>query len=166
MEHMKRIDPSLLDTLTGQAAVSPRMRAHHNLHPQLDDPVQRLCIAMEPGTYVRPHRHSVPETWEILLVLRGAVALLMFDDKGQVRERIELAAGNEVAAVEIPANAWHAVASLTAGTVVFEVKQGPYVPIAEANYASWSPADGEPAQRLEAWYHHAKVGDTYPERQA
>lgn len=160
---MKRIDPSLLDTLAGQAAASPRMRAHHNLHPKLDDPVQRLCIAMEPGTYVRPHRHSEPETWEILLVLRGAVALLMFDDKGQVQERIELATGNEVAAVEMPANAWHAVASLTPGTVVFEVKQGPYVPIAEANYAPWSPVDGEAAQRLEAWYHHAQAGDICPE---
>jgi len=163
MEHMKRIDHPLLDTLTGQAITSPRMRAHHNLHPELDDPVQRLCIAMEPGTYVRPHRHSDPETWEILLVLRGAVALLMFDDKGQVQERIELTTGKEVAAVEIPANAWHAVASLTTGTVVFEVKQGPYVPIAEANYAPWSPADGEAAQRLETWYHHARAGDICPE---
>jgi cupin fold WbuC family metalloprotein len=163
MEHMKRIDHQLLDTLTGQAATSPRMRAHHNLHPELADPVQRLCIAMEPGTYVRPHRHSDPVTWEILLVLRGAVALLMFDDKGQVLERIELATGKEVAAVEIPASAWHAVVSLTAGTVVFEVKQGPYVPIAEINYASWSPADGEPAQRLEAWYRQARAGDIWPE---
>ncbi|PJB05525.1 MAG: cupin fold metalloprotein, WbuC family, partial [Hydrogenophilales bacterium CG_4_9_14_3_um_filter_59_35] len=100
---MKRIDKILLTTLSTQAAASPRKRAHHNLHPQLDDKVQRLCIAMEPGTYVRPHRHNQPETWEILLILSGAVALLIFDDSGRVLERIELAAGGEVTAVEIPA---------------------------------------------------------------
>ena len=157
---MKRIDKQLLTTLSTQAAAAPRLRAHHNLHPQLDDSVQRLCIAMEPGTYVRPHRHAEPATWEILLVLSGAVALLVFDDNGKVTERIELAACGEVSAVEIPACSWHAVASTQPGTVVFEVKQGPYIPIAEANYASWSPADGAAAQRLEAWYHTANAGDT------
>ena len=159
---MKRIDQTLLTTLSTQAAASPRKRAHHNLHPQLDDPVQRLCIAMEPGTYVRPHRHMQPETWEILLILSGAVALLIFDDSGKVLERIELATGGDVTAVEIPANTWHAVASLKAGTVVFEVKQGPYAPITEVNYAPWSPADGEQAESLEGWYHQAQVGDAVP----
>ena len=159
---MKRIDQTLLTTLSTQAATSPRKRAHHNLHPQLDDPVQRLCIAMEPGTYVRPHRHMQPETWEILLILSGAVALLIFDDSGKVLERIELAAGGEVTAVEIPANTWHAVASLKAGTVVFEVKQGPYAPISEVNYAPWSPAEGAQAEVLEGWYHRAQAGDSVP----
>jgi cupin fold WbuC family metalloprotein len=157
---MKRIDQTLLTTLSTQAAASPRLRAHHNLHPQLGDPVQRLCIAMEPGTYVRPHRHMQPETWEILLILSGAVALLIFDDSGKVLERIELAAGGEVTAVEIPANTWHAVASLKAGTVVFEVKQGPYAPISEVNYAPWSPAEGEQVEALEGWYHRAQAGDS------
>lgn len=160
--HVKRIDQALLATLSTQASASPCKRAHHNLHPQLDDKVQRLCIAMEPGTYVRPHRHMQPETWEILLILAGAVALLIFDDNGKVLERIELAAGGEVTAVEIPTNTWHAVASLKAGTVVFEVKQGPYAPINEVNYAPWSPVDGVPAESLEGWYHHAQAGETIP----
>ena len=159
---MKRIDQTLLTTLSTQAATSPRKRAHHNLHPQLDDPVQRLCIAMEPGTYVRPHRHMQPETWEILLILSGAVALLIFDDSGRVLERIELTAGGEVTVVEIPANTWHAVASLKAGTVVFEVKQGPYAPISEVNYAPWSPTEGAQTEVLEGWYHRAQVGDSVP----
>jgi len=157
-ERMKRIDKILLTTLSTQAAASPRKRAHHNLHPQLDDKVQRLCIAMEPGTYVRPHRHNQPETWEILLILSGAVALLIFDDSGKVLERIELAAGGEVTAVEIPANTWYAVASLKAGTVVFEVKQGPYAPINEANYAPWSACGRDRRNRWRA----GSLGDTVP----
>jgi len=159
---MKRIDKTLLAALSTQAAAAPRLRAHHNLHPQLDDPVQRLCIAMEPGTYVRPHRHMQPETWELLLILSGAVALLLFDDSGKVLERVELVAGGEVTAVEIPANTWHAVASMKTGTAVFEVKQGPYAPISEANHASWSPTEGAAAQQLEAWYLTARMGDRAP----
>ncbi|MDD5329608.1 MAG: WbuC family cupin fold metalloprotein [Sulfuricella sp.] len=159
---MKRIDRQLLTSLSAQAAAAPRLRAHHNLHPELDDPVQRLCIAMEPGTYVRPHRHSDPASWEILLVLSGAVVLLVFDEDGRVTERTELSACGEVGTVEIPAHTWHAVASTQPGTVVFEVKQGPYKPIAEANYAPWSPADGDAARALTAWYGTARPGDAAP----
>ena len=72
---MKLLDNALLDTLIGKAKDAPRKRAHFNLHPELNDPVQRLCIAMEPGTYVRPHRHSDPETWEVLVILRGSLGL-------------------------------------------------------------------------------------------
>lgn len=159
---MKRIDRKLLSELSTQAAISPRQRAHHTLHPRLDDPVQRLCIAMEPGTYVRPHRHMQPETWEILLVLSGAVALLSFDENGIVLERIALEAGGYTTAVEIPSGTWHAVASLQTGTVVFEVKQGPYEPISENNYARWSPASGPETAHIEAWYHRARAGDAIP----
>jgi len=55
---IKQIDNKLLDDLTAKAVTSPRKRAHHNLHDALEDPVQRLCVSIEPGTYIRPHRHA------------------------------------------------------------------------------------------------------------
>src|SRR3990172_8115296 len=114
---MKRIDTALLDSLTKQAKESPRHRAHFNLHPELNDPVQRLCIAMEPETYVRPHRHSDPESWEGLMILRGSLALNIFDENGKVVERIILNAQGPVTAVEFPRNTWHAPVSLESGTI-------------------------------------------------
>ncbi|HLW73476.1 MAG TPA: WbuC family cupin fold metalloprotein, partial [Gammaproteobacteria bacterium] len=51
---MKIIDRLLVATLHHKAANAPRLRTHHNLHPSHDDPIQRMCMAMEPGTYVRP----------------------------------------------------------------------------------------------------------------
>lgn len=157
---MKRIDTTLLDSLTKQARESPRHRAHFNLHPELNDPVQRLCIAMEPGTYVRPHRHSDPETWEVLMILRGSLALTIFDEHGSVVERTILNAKGPVTAIEFPRNTLHAPVSLESGTIVFEIKQGPYKPIAEHNSASWAPAEGNPgaAQFLD-WCRNAKAGD-------
>jgi cupin fold WbuC family metalloprotein len=160
---MKLIDTAVLNSLTIKARESPRKRAHFNLHPELNDPVQRLCIAMEPNTYIRPHRHSDPESWEVLMILRGSMAILFFDDKGTVLERMVLTAGGQTTAVEFPKNTWHAPTSLEPGTVVFEVKQGPYKPVEEINLAPWAPAEGDPeTTRFLEWYKQAKAGDAPP----
>lgn len=157
---MKYINAELLDSLTAKAKESPRKRAHHNLHPELNDPVQRLCIAMEPDTYIRPHRHSDPESWEVLTILRGSLALLFFDDQGNVLERLVLRAGGNSLAVEFPKESWHAPISLESGTVVFEVKKGPYK---APEMFPWSPAEGtSEACQLLQWYRNAKPGDTAP----
>jgi cupin fold WbuC family metalloprotein len=160
---MKQIDDALLDSLTRKAKDSPRKRAHHNLHPDLGDPIQRLCVAIEPGTYIRPHRHASPDTFEVFMLLRGSAVFLSFDDDGMVNERSVLKAGGPVMAVEIPSKTWHAMASLEGGTVFFEIKQGPYVQPSQHNVASWSPAEGEQfAPKFEAWYRTAKAGDAPP----
>lgn len=160
---MMQIDRKLLDDLTVKAITSPRKRAHHNIHPVLEDPVQRLCVAIEPGTYIRPHRHADPLTWEVFLMLRGSAAILFFDSSGRVNERIVLAAAGPVHAVEIPAGIWHSVASLEPGSVFFEVKQGPYKAPLAGNSAAWAPAEGDGACAVfEAWYRKAQPGDTPP----
>jgi cupin fold WbuC family metalloprotein len=160
---VKRIDNALLDSLIAKAKDAPRKRANFNLHPGLTDPVQRLCIAMEPETYVRPHRHSDTASWEVLLILRGSLALLLFDDKGAVLERTVLSAGGPITAIEFPQDTWHVPVSLEPGTVVFEIKQGPYKPIAEINSASWAPAEGNPGvEQLHAWYKTATTGELPP----
>ncbi len=152
---MKQITDSLLDALTEQAKTSPRLRANHNLHEELSDPIQRLAIAMEPDTYVRPHRHV--HTWEMLTPLRGRFVVLFFDDAGVVTRRTVLGEGCSV--IEFPANTWHAVLSLDSGGVIFEVKRGPYVAQTAAEFAGWGPeAEGA---AMNAWYAKAQVGDRF-----
>lgn len=111
---MKYITFSDMQQQSDAAARSPRLRAHRNFHPELTDPVQRLAIAMEPGTYIRPHRH--PHTFELLLALSGRFVVLTFDDLGYVTRRIVL--GEECTALEMDAGTWHAVLSLDAGGVI------------------------------------------------
>ena len=156
---VQQITPQQLDALSAQAQGSPRRRANLNLHPRLDDPIQRLAIAMEPDTYVRPHRH--PHTWELLYPLRGRFVVLHFDEAGTVTRRSVL--GEDALTLETPAGGWHAVLSLDVGGVIFEVKHGPYQPILDADYAPWSPAADAPAGAVAAtlaWYATARVGDT------
>lgn len=152
---MKQITPALLDQLGQQAQQSPRRRANHNLHPELADPIQRLAIAMEPDTYVRPHRH--PHTWELLTPLRGRFLVLYFDDSGIVTARTIL--GEDCAMLENPAGQWHAVLSLDSGGVIFEVKHGPYRAIGEEDYLPGSASEGEAVGKTLDWYAEVKVGD-------
>ena len=154
---MKQISASALDQLVCAAQASPRRRANLNLHQTLDDPIQRLAIAMEPDTVVLPHRHR--QTWELLLPLRGRFAVLLFDDDGVVTGRCVL--GESTAMLEMPAGQWHAVLSLDAGGVIFEVKHGPYRPLDGGDFAPWAAA-ASPA--LLGWYGSAQPGDRFVER--
>ena len=81
---MIKIETKLLDTLTESAKNNPRKRMNYNFHPQLDDPIQRLLNALEPGTYLPPHRHLNPDKEEIFMVLRGKLVLIEFDDFGSM----------------------------------------------------------------------------------
>jgi cupin fold WbuC family metalloprotein len=156
---LKLITPAMLDALSQQAQDSPRRRANLNLHARLDDPIQRLAVAMEPDTYVRPHRH--PHTWELLYPLAGRFVVLHFDEAGTLGARTVLGVDSRV--IETPVSGWHAVLSLDPGAVIFEVKHGPYQPIAEADYAPWSPAAETPeAAALIAWYATAQPGQRWP----
>jgi cupin fold WbuC family metalloprotein len=97
-------------------------------------------------------------------MLRGSAVFLSFDDSGRVMERIVLDAAGPVHAIEIPAGAWHSVASLETGTVFFEVKQGPYKAPLAGNAAAWAPEEGDSeCARFEEWYRKAQVGDTPPQ---
>lgn len=153
---MKTITLSDMQQQSETAANSPRLRAHRNLHPELSDPVQRLAIAMEPGTYVRPHRH--PHTFELLFALSGRFLVLHFDNQGTVTQRVVL--GEACKALETEAGTWHAVLSLDPGGVIFEVKHGGYQPVAAQDSAAWALAEGEPGTaELMRWYAQAQIGD-------
>jgi len=154
---LKQLTDTALAELTSQALQSPRLRANRNLHEESSDPIQRLAIAMEPETLVLPHRHL--HTWEMLLPLRGRFVVLCFDDGGTVTSRTLL--GEGCAVIEMPMGTWHAVLSLDSGGVIFEVKHGPYDPQTASDFATWCAADAD-AQRLNAWYAQAQVGDRFP----
>ena len=158
---MKLIDQNLVASLQAKAKAAPRLRTHHNFHPSHEDPIQRMAMAMEPGTYVRPHRH--PDKWELLLIVSGDMGVLTFDDAGKVLTRTRLTAGGATLGLENPANTWHGIVTLTPATVVFECKTGPYVPTAEQDFVPWAPPEGHArCAEFERWFKDAKVGDMPP----
>ena len=128
------VDRAAIDQLASEAAASPRRRAHLLLHTDHADLVQRLLIALQPGTYVRPHHHSVQ--WEMLVLLQGGAEVLSFSEDGRLLARIRMNAAARI--TQIPVGAWHGFVVLKPNTVVMEIKPGPY----RANeFAAWAPAE-------------------------
>lgn len=147
---MEIIDKSLLDRTSAEARKSPRLRMNHNFHREMSEQVHRLLNAMEPGSYVRPHRHLNPDKEEIFLLLRGRVAVFTFDDAGHITETQIIDPLSGVYGAEIAAGVWHCLIVLEPDTVVYEVKAGPFAPLTAENMAPWSPdaADAEGAREF------------------
>jgi len=94
---------------------------------------------MEPESYIRPHRHLDLLKDETFMIVRGRLGILIFEDNGEVKEKLLLEADGENIGVDIPAGLFHTAVSLAAGTIFFEAKAGPYVPLTEAEKAGWAP---------------------------
>ncbi len=131
----------LFDRLTEQAAASSRLRTNYNFHA-LSDSFQRMLNVVEPGSYIRPHRHRNPPKGESFIVLRGAIAFFTFGDDGRISEAAVLKPGSEAVGVDIEPGIWHCFAALEHGTVVFEAKNGPYDPATDKEFPAWAPAEG------------------------
>jgi cupin fold WbuC family metalloprotein len=141
----------------------PRLRAQHEFHESFHDPIQRFLNAVEPGSYVRPHRHSGSDRWEWFQAVMGAAAILIFDGTGKVHDRVEVRAAGPVYGAEIPPGAWHTLVSLARATVLFEFKPGPYEPLTDKDFAGWAPPEGDAScPRFVSWYETAAVGDLPP----
>ena len=125
------IDNVLLDKLTAQAQESPRFRMNLDLRKSDADLSQRMLNAIEPGSVVPIHRHRT--TSETVVVLRGRVVEEYYSSDGAVEAAFELAAGGAICALNIPAGQWHTLRALDPGTVILEMKDGPYEPIQECD---------------------------------
>jgi len=142
-ESVRIIDQKTIRATSERAFASPRKRMNFNFH-QLDDQVQRMLNAMEPETYVRPHRHVNPPKIECFLVLRGKCTVVIFDDIGTITDCVPLD-GKENAGIDISPGVWHSLICDIPGTVLFETKDGPYIPATDKDFAVWAPAEGDPA---------------------
>lgn len=117
----------LLDTISTQAKESPRLRMNYNLHESLDAKVQRLFNAVEPGTVIPIQRHQ--NTAETLMLVRGKMKVVLYNDNKNIIEEAILSHESGNYGVHIPVGVWHCVEILEPGTVMFEVKEGPYEPL-------------------------------------
>ena len=123
-----KITQAVLDNLTEQAKASPRLRMNLDLRNSEADQSQRMLNAIEPGSPLPIHRHQ--KTSETVVCLRGRLVEEYYDELERIcTERIELSPNGPVVALNIPAGQWHTVQALESGTVILEMKNGPYEPL-------------------------------------
>lgn len=141
---MKVVTSALLRQLSSEAAAAPRLRKNHNFHIADDSRCHRLLNAIEPLSYIRPHRHLDPEKGEMFVLLSGRLGIVTFSDNGAVSQTVLLSPETGNLAVDIPFGVYHTAVALEAGTVFFEAKSGPYLPLCEQETAAWAPAESSP----------------------
>ena len=138
------IDTALLDATLARALTAPRGRVNHNFHPDMASNPHRFLNAWTRGSYSAPHRHLAVPKPESFLVLRGELALFVFDDAGGITEK-HILGRDGVLGIDLAPGLWHTVAALSETAICFEVKAGPYDVATDKEFAPWAPREGDAA---------------------
>ena len=144
MANIKNIDQQLFDSLIAQAKASPRKRKNLNFHETDAAVCHRLLNALEMDSYIQPHRHLDPTKDETLIVVRGKLGAIFFDDAGNVTHKAVIEAGGDNVGLHTPSGVFHSFVALAPNSVIFEAKAGPYVPVSDDEKASWAPTENSP----------------------
>lgn len=143
MSRFKLFDKAMFEGLSELACNSSRKRANINIHEDYKDNVQRLFIAMNKHSYVKPHRHTQNDKWEFFLLLSGDLSFFIFDDDGVIIEKLLLSGNGDIKGIEIPPNTWHCTLVESEQACFFEVKNGPYEAVEAKDFVTWAPEEGE-----------------------
>lgn len=123
---------------------SERLRMILPIHRSQDAEVQRIVNFVQPGTYIRPHRHPLPHATESIIVLKGRIHFLIFEDDGSLKYDKVLSSKPIPGIIDIEPLVWHSFWVLEEDTILFECKKGPYDATADKEFAEWSPSEGSP----------------------
>ena len=92
-----------------------------------EDQSQRMLNANEPGTVMPIHRHHASS--ESVVILRGRIRWIFYDEDGQETERVVPDANGEPRMLNVEKGRWHSLECLESGSVLYESKDGPYHPL-------------------------------------
>lgn len=120
------LDKKFLDELCAKAKQSPRLRMHCDMRTNPEEQSQRMLNALQIGTQIPVHRH--PDTAETVVMLRGSVLEIFYDEAGNPEGSFLLKAGSDCCALQIPAGQWHSLVCLESDSVLFEAKGVPFQP--------------------------------------
>ena len=120
---------------------SSRKRIILPIHREQNALVQRMINFLQPGTYIRPHKHPLPHATESLVLLKGAIKFYTFDDDGNIISDQIVSAEPLPGVLDIEPNTWHSFKVLEPDTVLFECKKGPYDTETDKIFAEWAPEE-------------------------
>jgi len=152
---IKYITQELLDNISQQARNNPRLRQNHNFH-EPSEKVQRFLNVLQPGTYVRPHRHrriSGMNGFEFFLVIQGELGIIIMDEDGKMLHQERVSANGSTCGVELPQGTYHTIVALAPDTIILELKEGPYNASTDKEFIDAFPTEGTSAakQMVDTW---------------
>jgi cupin fold WbuC family metalloprotein len=135
--------------LIAAARQAPERRARLILHPDREDTLHEMVIALPPDSCDHPHINF--KSGKSFLALSGQFAVMVFSDDGTAIHPIILSAdsrwrGVRLARLRTPA--WHTIIPLSGDTVFLETIVGPFT---GNQFAAWYP-DVERSEQRSAWH--------------
>lgn len=129
----------MINILLHDAYISPRKRAHLNIHESFTDVIQKTMIACCKETYISPHYHQHEHQKELFIRLTGRFLLIIFDQKGMVTNIINVDESNPV--YEIRPRVIHTILALDEINLILEIKEGPFIEGSAKEFPEWSPLE-------------------------
>jgi cupin fold WbuC family metalloprotein len=135
-----RLDARAIEFIREFALTNKRGRARICAHRHATDMLHEMLIATRADSYVRPHRHH--NKVESFHLIDGTADIVIFEDDGEIADVISLGPGkNFYYRLELPK--YHTLLINSPLLVVHEITNGPF-DITQSDFASFSPAEGEP----------------------
>lgn len=136
------IDRKLIDQKSQHASTNERLREIHNFHDKDEATLHRMLNAIQPKSYIMPHRHLEDPKEETIIVLQGSLGCVCFDNDGKIipESLCYLSQESDQIGIDLRVGVWHTIFALEPNTVVFEVKSGPYKKASDKEFASWAPS--------------------------
>lgn len=138
------LDRTLVETALAASRESERRRVILPFHKSHEERLHRMFNALQPGTYVQPHRHLTSDKSEVFLLLKGALDFLLFDESGALTRVERLAAGSDAFGIDVMPGHYHGFVVREPDTLIYEVKPGPWVEGGDKDFAPWAPPEGAP----------------------
>lgn len=142
-EKIQVVSSSLIKRLVKMASESPNGRAQWSLAGEQRERelIQSIVNAIQPESYMRPHKHENPDKTEIVTILKGRVALVYFNEDGSIFQTVFLEEVGPVDTVRTPPGIYHTSVSLEKDSAILSVIQGPYDKQTHKQPAPWAPAE-------------------------
>ncbi|MDR9364884.1 MAG: WbuC family cupin fold metalloprotein [Balneolaceae bacterium] len=144
-----QLSEKMIESGLRESRKSDRKRMILPIHREQDAKVQRMINFLQPGTYIRPHKHPLDHASESLVIIQGSIRFYTFDKGGIVSRFNKVNSKPLPGVVDIEPRVWHSFIVLEDDTILFECKQGPYDAETDKQFADWSPEEG--SNKVKEW---------------
>jgi cupin fold WbuC family metalloprotein len=141
-ERIVQATNELVGQLKEALKTSPRKRVRFCAHPDSQNRIHEMLIALDKSTYIRPHRH--PGKSESFHVIEGQADIVVFDENGQVTDQIPLGdiSSGRVFLYRISEPLFHTLIIHSDILIIHETTNGPFRP-EECQFAPWAPEESD-----------------------
>ena len=134
-----------LNALRAAVKASAKRRARINAHPDGEDALHEMIIAIDPSSYIRPHKH--PGKSEAFHIIEGEVDIVVFTDDGEIDRIVPLGPPGSGRSFyyRMSQAFFHTLIIRSDVLIVHEITNGPFRPAATV-FADFAPDDLEPGK--------------------